>query len=82
MHTAKNTRQGKESCLHKHTALGLKAALLLRPGVAVLNIPQHLGVPQGRKQYPVLVSVDASAAILSCKEPGARASPGEGAAHG
>lgn len=32
-----------EYFLHNHTALRLKAALLFRPGVAVLNIPQHLG---------------------------------------
>ena len=30
-----------EYFLHNHTALRLKAALLFRPGVAVLNIPQH-----------------------------------------
>jgi amino acid transporter len=29
--------------LHNQTALRLKAALLFRPGVAVLNIPQHRG---------------------------------------
>jgi hypothetical protein len=32
-----------EYFLHNHTALRLKAGLLFRPGVAVLNIPQHLG---------------------------------------
>jgi amino acid transporter len=31
-----------EYFLHNHTALRLKAALLFRPGVAVLNLPQHL----------------------------------------
>lgn len=31
-----------EYFLHNHTALRLKAGLLFRPGVAVLNIPQHL----------------------------------------
>jgi amino acid transporter len=30
-----------EYFLHNHTALRLKAALLFRPGVAVLNLPQH-----------------------------------------
>jgi len=32
-----------EYFLHNHTALRLKAGLLFRPGVAVLNIPQHMG---------------------------------------
>jgi amino acid transporter len=31
-----------EYLLHNQVALRLKAALLLRPGVAVLNVPQHL----------------------------------------
>jgi hypothetical protein len=31
-----------EYTLHNQVALRLKAALLLRPGVAVLNVPQHL----------------------------------------
>src|SRR6266571_2132292 len=37
-----------EYLLHNQVALRLKAALLLRPGVAVLNLPQHLRgrVPQ------------------------------------
>ncbi|HEY1351804.1 MAG TPA: APC family permease [Ktedonobacteraceae bacterium] len=38
-----------EYFLHNHTALRLKAGLLFRPGVAVLNIPQHLG---DREQRP------------------------------
>jgi amino acid transporter len=39
-----------EYLLHNQVALRLKAALLLRPGVAVLNVPQHLRgrVPQRR----------------------------------
>src|SRR6266700_1519090 len=39
-----------EYLLHNQVALRLKAALLLRPGVAVLNLPQHLRgrVPQRR----------------------------------
>jgi hypothetical protein len=39
-----------EYVLHNQVALRLKAALLFRPGVAVLNLPQHLGhlVPQHR----------------------------------
>ena len=37
-----------EYLLHNQIALRLKAALLFRPGVAVLNVPQHLRsrVPQ------------------------------------
>jgi amino acid transporter len=31
-----------EYLLHNHMALRLKAALLFRPGVAVLNLPQHM----------------------------------------
>lgn len=31
-----------EHFLHNQIALRLKAALLFRPGVAVLNLPQHL----------------------------------------
>lgn len=38
-----------EYFLHNHTALRLKAGLLFRPGVAVLNIPQHLS---DREQRP------------------------------
>jgi hypothetical protein len=39
-----------EYVLHNQVALRLKAALLLRPGVVVLNLPQHLRgrVPQRR----------------------------------
>ena len=39
-----------EYLLHNQVALRLKAALLFRPGVAVLNIPQHLRsrVPERR----------------------------------
>lgn len=32
-----------EYFLHNQTALRLKAALLFRPGIVVINIPQHLG---------------------------------------
>ena len=40
-----------EYLLHNQVALRLKAALLFRPGVAVLNLPQHLRgrVPQRTK---------------------------------
>jgi len=40
-----------EYALHNQVALRLKAALLFRPGVAVLNLPQHLRgrVPQRTK---------------------------------
>ncbi|MBV9228349.1 MAG: amino acid permease, partial [Chloroflexi bacterium] len=31
-----------EYFLHNHTALRLKAALLFRPGIVVINVPQHL----------------------------------------
>lgn len=31
-----------EYALHNHTALRLKAALLFRPGIVVINVPQHL----------------------------------------
>jgi hypothetical protein len=31
-----------EYFLHNQTALRLKAALLFRPGIIVINIPQHL----------------------------------------
>jgi amino acid transporter len=39
-----------EYALHNHTALRLKAALLFRPGIVVINVPEHLrdrerGVP-------------------------------------
>jgi amino acid transporter len=39
-----------EYFLHNHTALRLKAALLFRPGVAVLNLPQHLQDRQQRQR--------------------------------
>jgi amino acid transporter len=41
-----------EYLLHNQVALRLKAALLLRPGVAVLNVPQHLRSRVPRKQQP------------------------------
>jgi hypothetical protein len=31
--------------LHNQTALRLKAALLFRPGIVVVNLPQHLEKP-------------------------------------
>ena len=31
-----------EYFLHNQTALRLKAALLFRPGIVVINVPQHL----------------------------------------
>ena len=31
-----------ETILHNQTALRLKAALLFRPGIVVINIPHHL----------------------------------------
>lgn len=34
-----------ESALHNHMALYLKAALLLRPGIVVINVPLHLQDP-------------------------------------
>ena len=39
-----------EYLLHNQMAVRLKAALLFRPGVAVMNLPQHLRgrVPQPR----------------------------------
>ncbi|GCE21385.1 APC family permease [Dictyobacter kobayashii] len=38
-----------ESLLHNQTALRLKSSLLFRPGIAVLNLPQHLrhNMPSG-----------------------------------
>jgi amino acid transporter len=39
-----------EYFLHNHTALRLKAGLLFRPGVAVLNIPQHLSTGKQESQ--------------------------------
>jgi hypothetical protein len=39
-----------EYLLHNQVALRLKAALLLRPGVAVLNVPQHLRSRVSRKR--------------------------------
>ena len=32
-----------EYLLHNQSALRLKAALLFRPGLAVLNVPYHIG---------------------------------------
>jgi amino acid transporter len=45
-----------EYFLHNQTALRLKAALLFRPGIVVINIPQHLGdrpMPASRRRSRV-----------------------------
>jgi amino acid transporter len=43
-----------EYLLHNHVALRLKAALLFRPGVAVLNLPQHLRSRVPQRQPSIL----------------------------
>ena len=40
-----------ENLLHNQTAFRLKAALLFRPGIVVIDVPQHLRGRPGRHEY-------------------------------
>jgi amino acid transporter len=41
-----------EYLLHNHMALRLKAALLFRPGIVVINVPQHLQDRERKGSFP------------------------------
>ena len=42
-----------EYALHNHMALRLKAALLFRPGIVVINVPHHLQDRDRRRIFPI-----------------------------